>query len=198
MSLVTVGDDGIARCAWAGSAPDYVAYHDDEWGRVVRGERELFERLTLESFQSGLAWLTILRKREAFRRAFAHFDPDAVATFGDGDVGRLMADATIVRNRRKIDACLTNAHAVVDLRADGGLEALVERYRPTEHRRPVRAEDLVGFSPESSAMAKDLKRRGFAHVGPTTCYSLMQACGYVNDHATGCAAGDAIDRASQG
>ena len=194
MSLLIVGDDGVARCAWATSAPDYVAYHDDEWGRRVRGERELFERLTLESFQSGLSWLTILRKREAFRAAFVGFEPDAVAALGAADVERLMGDASIVRNRRKIEAAVTNARAVVELRADGGLEALIDTFPPAAHERPATVADVVGSSDESTALAKELKRRGFAHVGPTTCYSLMQACGYVNDHAAGCVVGDAIER----
>lgn len=194
MSLLVVGDDGVARCAWATSAPDYVAYHDDEWGRRARGERELFERLTLESFQSGLSWLTILRKREAFRAAFVGFEPDAVAALGAADVERLMGDASIVRNRRKIEAAVTNACAVVELRADGGLEALIDTFPPAAHERPTTVADVVGSSDESTALAKELKRRGFAHVGPTTCYSLMQACGYVNDHAAGCVAGDAIER----
>lgn len=194
MSLLIVGDDGVARCAWATSAPDYVAYHDDEWGRRVRGERELFERLTLESFQSGLSWLTILRKREAFRAAFVGFEPDAVAALGAADVERLMGDASIVRNRRKIEAAVTNARAVVELRADGGLEALIDTFPPAAHERPTTVADVVGSSDESTALAKELKRRGFAHVGPTTCYSLMQACGYVNDHAAGCVVGDAIER----
>ncbi|MFK4494433.1 DNA-3-methyladenine glycosylase I [Dermacoccus sp. GAS27A] len=194
MSLLIVGDDGVARCAWATSAPDYVAYHDDEWGRRVRGERELFERLTLESFQSGLSWLTILRKREAFRAAFVGFEPDVVAALGVADVERLMGDASIVRNRRKIEAAVTNARAVVELRADGGLEALIDTFPPAAHERPTTVADVVGSSDESAALAKELKRRGFAHVGPTTCYSLMQACGYVNDHAAGCVVGDAIER----
>ena len=194
MSLLVVGDGGVARCAWATSAPDYVAYHDDEWGRRVRGERELFERLTLESFQSGLSWLTILRKREAFRAAFVGFEPDAVAAFGATDVERLMGDASIVRNRRKIEAAVTNARAVVELRADGGLEALIDTFPPAAHERPTTVADVVGSSDESAALAKELKRRGFAHVGPTTCCSLMQACGYVNDHAAGCVVGDAIER----
>lgn len=194
MSLLVVGDDGVARCAWATSAPDYVAYHDDEWGRRVRGERELFERLTLESFQSGLSWLTILRKREAFRAAFVGFEPDVVAALGVADVERLMGDASIVRNRRKIEAAVTNARAVVELRADGGLEALIDTFPPAAHERPTTVADVVGSSDESTALAKELKRRGFAHVGPTTCYSLMQACGYVNDHAAGCVVGDAIER----
>lgn len=160
----------------------------------MRGERELFERLTLESFQSGLSWLTILRKREAFRAAFVGFEPDVVAALGVADVERLMGDASIVRNRRKIEAAVTNARAVVELRADGGLEALIDTFPPAAHERPTTVADVVGSSDESAALAKELKRRGFAHVGPTTCYSLMQACGYVNDHAAGCVVGDAIER----
>lgn len=193
MTLVTTDEDGVARCAWGASTPDYRAYHDHEWGRTVRGEQALFERLMLEAFQSGLSWLTILRKRENFRAAFAHFDPDAVAAFDDDDVTRLMADAGIVRNRRKVDATITNARAVVALRSDGGLEGLIARHAPLTHARPSATADVVGQSSESAALAKTLKRRGFAHVGPTTCYSLFQACGFVNDHAVGCAAGDAID-----
>lgn len=191
--MLTHEPDGVARCAWVTSAPDYLRYHDTEWGRRVRGERELFERLMLEAFQSGLSWLTILRKREAFRAAFASFDPDVVAGFGDDDVARLMADAHIVRNRRKIDATVTNARAVVRLRASGGLEALIEEHAPSSHARPARPEDLVGFSPESTALSKALKSHGFAHVGPTTCYSLLQACGFLDDHVVGCAAGDEIE-----
>ena len=190
--MLTHEPDGIARCRWVTSAPDYLRYHDSEWGRRVRGERELFERLMLEAFQSGLSWLTILRKREAFRAAFRDFDPDTVAGFGDADVARLMGDAAIVRNRRKIDATLTNARAVVRLRDTVGLERLIEEHAPVEHSRPGTPDEVVGFSSESTALSKALKRHGFAHVGPTTCYSLFQACGFVNDHAVGCAAGDEI------
>lgn len=191
--MLTQEPDGVARCAWVTSAPDYLRYHDTEWGRRVRGERELFERLMLEAFQSGLSWLTILRKREAFRAAFASFDPDIVARFDDDDVARLMTDAAIVRNRRKIDATVTNARAVVRLRERGGLEALIDAHAPTSHARPASTDEVVGSSVESTALSKALKRAGFAHVGPTTCYSLLQACGFVNDHAVGCAAGDEIE-----
>ena len=187
MSSLVVGDDGLARCAWAGSTPDYTAYHDDEWGREVRGERALFERITLEAFQSGLSWLTILRKREAFRAAFAGFDADVVARFTDADVARLMADAAIVRNHAKVRAAVTNARAVVALRGDGGLDALVWSFQPARRpRRPAALSDVPAVTPESTALSKALKRKGFVFVGPTTAYAAMQACGLVDDHVEGC------------
>ncbi|MBK8468753.1 MAG: DNA-3-methyladenine glycosylase I [Candidatus Phosphoribacter sp.] len=185
-SLVT-GPDGIRRCAWAGSSGDYLAYHDTEWGVPVHGERELFERLTLEAFQSGLSWLTILRKRQDFRRAFAGFDPELVAAFGPADRERLTGDASIVRNARKIDAAIHNAAAVLDLRRDGGLDAFLWSFAPTAHRRPSQLGDLRATSPESVALAKALTSRGFVFVGPTTLYAAMQACGLVDDHLSGCA-----------
>lgn len=193
MTCVVRGPDGVARCSWGVGAPDYAAYHDDEWGRRVRGEQQLYERLMLEAFQSGLSWLTILRKRPAFRAAFAGFAPDAVAEFTDADVDRLMHDAAIVRNRRKIDAAVRNARAVVALREQGGLEALIVAHAPAEHARPADDAAVPASTPESAALATMLKKAGFAHVGPTTCYSTLQACGFVNDHVVGCAAGDAIN-----
>jgi DNA-3-methyladenine glycosylase I len=183
---LVVGDDGLARCAWAGSTPDYLAYHDDEWGRPVRGEQALFERITLEAFQSGLSWLTILRKREAFRRAFAGFDPEAVAAFDESDEARLMADAGIVRNRLKVRAALTNARAVVGLRDSGGLDALFWSFAPQRTARPRSFADVPASTPESVALAKALKRAGLVFVGPTTMYAAMQACGVVDDHLAGC------------
>jgi DNA-3-methyladenine glycosylase I len=183
---LVVGDDGLARCAWAGSTPDYLAYHDDEWGRPVRGEQALFERITLEAFQSGLSWLTILRKREAFRRAFAGFDPEAVAAFDESDEARLMADAGIVRNRLKVRAALTNARAVVGLRDSGGLDALFWSFAPQRSARPRSFADVPASTPESVALAKALKRAGLVFVGPTTMYAAMQACGVVDDHLAGC------------
>jgi DNA-3-methyladenine glycosylase I len=186
MSALLVGDDGLARCAWAGSTPDYLAYHDTEWGVPVRGEQALFERLTLEAFQSGLSWLTILRKREAFRLAFAQFDPERVAAFDDADRARLLADASIVRNRLKVDAAITNARAVVALRDTGGLDELFWSFAPVAHVRPAGPDDLRATSPESVALAKALKRAGFVFVGPTTMYAAMQACGVVDDHLEGC------------
>jgi DNA-3-methyladenine glycosylase I len=185
-SGLTAGPDGRRRCAWATSAPDYVAYHDEEWGRPTHDDTALYEKLCLEAFQSGLSWLTILRKREGFRAAFAGFDPERVAVFGDEDVARLMADASIVRNRAKILAAIANARAVLAL--DVGLSELLWRFAPDRGRRvPQALGDVPATTPESTAMAKELKRRGFAFVGPTTAYALMQACGLVNDHLAGCA-----------
>jgi DNA-3-methyladenine glycosylase I len=163
-----------------------VTYHDHEWGVPLHGERELFERLTLEAFQSGLSWLTILRKREGFRSAFAGFDPQTVAAFGAQDRARLLADAGIVRNRRKVDAAIHNARAVLALRAEGGLDALVWAHAPARHERPASLRDLRATSPESVALTKALKARGFVFLGPTTLYAAMQACGLVDDHVVGC------------
>ena len=185
-TAVVTGPDGIPRCAWAASTADYVAYHDDEWGVPLHGERELFERLTLEAFQSGLSWLTILRKREGFRAAFAGFDPDVVAAFDADDRARLLADTGIVRNVRKVDAAIHNAQAVVDLRDDGGLDALVWAHAPAHHDRPQGMGDVRATSPESVALTKALKARGFVFLGPTTMYAAMQACGLVDDHLAGC------------
>jgi DNA-3-methyladenine glycosylase I len=172
------------RCGWAGSAPEYTAYHDDEWGRPLRGEAALFERLSLEGFQSGLSWIVILRKRPAFRAAFAGFDPAAVAAFGPADVERLLADPGIVRNRRKIEATVANARAVLDL--DVPLDELLWSFAPEHHERPAALADVPATSPESVAMARELKRRGLRFVGPTTCYALMQATGIVDDHVRSC------------
>jgi DNA-3-methyladenine glycosylase I len=182
--------DGLVdgRCWWAGSAPEYVRYHDEEWGRPEHDSRALYEKLCLEAFQSGLAWITILRKREAFRAAFAGFEVERVAAFGDADVARLMADAGIVRNRAKIEASIANARAVLDL--DVPLSELLWSFAPDPAGRPAPGGrgDVPPVTPESTAMAKELKRRGFRFVGPTTAYALMQACGLVNDHIEGCLA----------
>ena len=186
MSDLVVGADGLARCPWAGSTPDYLDYHDTEWGVPVHGERALFERITLEAFQSGLSWLTILRKREAFRAAFAGFDPEVVAGYADADRARLMSDAGIVRNRLKVQAAITNAAAVVRLREDGGLEDLVWSHAPARHTPPASVAELRASTAESVALAKALKRVGFVFVGPTTMYAAMQACGLVDDHLVGC------------
>jgi DNA-3-methyladenine glycosylase I len=172
------------RCGWATSAPEYIAYHDEEWGVPLHGEAALFERLALEGFQSGLSWITILRKRPAFRKAFARFNPRKVAAFGPEDVERLMSDAGIVRNRAKIDATIRNAQAIVDL--DIPLDKLLWSFAPEHHPRPTTIDDVPAVTPESKAMAKELKRRGFAFVGPTTCYALMQATGMVDDHIASC------------
>jgi DNA-3-methyladenine glycosylase I len=183
---IVVGADGLARCTWATSTEDYKAYHDLEWGVAVHGETRLYERLTLEAFQSGLSWLTILRKREAFRAAFARFDAEAVAGFGEADIQRLMADSSIVRNRLKIKSAITNAQAVVRLRDHGGLDELLWSFAPVVHPRPRTPADVPGASAESAELAKTLKRNGFVFVGPTTAYAGMQACGLVNDHLAGC------------
>jgi len=185
MSDVTVGPDGKRRCSWAASAPEYVAYHDEEWGRPLRGDDALFERMTLEAFQSGLSWITILRKRPAFREAFAGFAIAKVAAFGPADEERLMADAGIVRNRAKIDAALNNARVALEL--PGGLSKLLWSYAPDgTRRRPRTGADVPATSPESTAMAKGVKKLGFRFVGPTTAYALMQAAGMVDDHIRGC------------
>lgn len=188
MSGLVVGDDGLARCGWGASTPDYAVYHDTEWGRPVRGETALYERFTLEAFQSGLSWLTILRKREGFRRAFAGFDAETVARFGPDDEARLLADPGIVRNRAKVAAAVTNARAVLALRdaVDGGLDALVWSFAPAGRPAPAGLGDVPVATAESKALAKALKKHGFVFVGPTTAYAAMQACGLVDDHLAGC------------
>jgi DNA-3-methyladenine glycosylase I len=185
------GPDGRLRCPWALGSPEYLAYHDDEWGRPVHDDLALYERLTLEAFQSGLSWLTILRKRDGFRRAFMGYDPDAVARFSDTDVARLLADPGIVRNRAKIAAAVTNARAVVTLRAqegDGALGRLVWSHAPEARPAPVTLADVPATTPESAALAKDLRHHGFVFVGPTTAYATMQAAGLVDDHLVDCVA----------
>ncbi|MEV7227768.1 MULTISPECIES: DNA-3-methyladenine glycosylase I [Polymorphospora] len=190
MTDLVIGADGLARCGWGGSTPDYAAYHDDEWGRPVHGDDAHFERLTLEAFQSGLSWLTILRKRAAFRTAFDGFQIKTVAGYDDSDVVRLLADAGIVRNRAKIEAAIVNARAAADL--PDGLASLLWSYAPPPRAgRPAGFADVPAVTPESTAMAKELKRRGFRFVGPTTSYALMQAIGMVDDHLLGCHVGPA-------
>ena len=187
MMRATIGPDGRARCPWADATDDYRAYHDSEWGRPVRGDTALFERVTLEAFQSGLSWLTILRKREGFRAAFAGFDALEVAGFDAADVERLMADAAIVRNRRKIDATVQNARALVQLQdAGASLDALFWSFAPGPRSRPSTMDEVPAQTPESLALSKALKARGFAFVGPTTMYAAMQACGVVDDHLVDC------------
>ena len=177
------GADGKLRCPWGLSAPEYVAYHDEEWGRPVRDDTALFERLSLEGFQSGLSWLTILRKRENFRAAFAGFDASAVAAFGDQDVARLMADSGIVRNRAKINAVISNARAMLDL--PDGLTPLVWKYAE-EGPAPRTLADVPSQTPASKALSVELRRHGFRFTGPVTAYATMQACGVVNDHLAAC------------
>ena len=182
------GSDGRPRCWWGASTPEYERYHDKEWGRPVRDDRGLYERMVLEGFQSGLSWITILRKRENFRAAFANFEIEQVARFGDREVARLLGDAGIVRHRGKIEAAIANARAAAAMHADGeSLGELVWSFAPTRRGRAPRArDDLAALTPESTALSRELKMRGFRFVGPTTAYATMQACGLVNDHIAGC------------
>ncbi|MBB4911919.1 DNA-3-methyladenine glycosylase I [Actinophytocola algeriensis] len=185
MTAALPGADGVARCPWGNSTEDYAAYHDEEWGVELHGETALYERLSLEAFQSGLSWLTILRKREGFRRAFAGFEPKKVAEYGPADVERLMNDVSIVRNRAKIDATIRNARAIAEL--DVPLDELLWSFAPPRRRRrPKLTSEIPAITDESKAMAKALKKRGFAFVGPTTAYALMQATGMVDDHLASC------------
>ena len=198
---VEPGEDGRLRCGWSTSAPDYVAYHDDEWGRPVTDDVRLYEKICLEGFQSGLSWLTILRKREGFRRAFAGFVPEAVAGFGPADVERLVADAGIVRHRGKIEAAIANAGATLQAQErHGSLAAVVWSFEPPRGGRlvPERLGDLPSTTAESVGLSKALRKLGFRFVGPTTAYAAMQSLGVVNDHMAGCHVRDACeqDRAS--
>ncbi|HEY2794841.1 MAG TPA: DNA-3-methyladenine glycosylase I [Micromonosporaceae bacterium] len=180
-----VGPDGLRRCPWGLSTPDYVRYHDEEWGVPIRTDAGLYERLSLEAFQSGLSWITILRKRESFRAAFAGFDLETVAGYDGADVERLLGDAGIVRNRAKIEAAIANARAALDL--PDGLAALLWSFAPTPRPpRPRKGGDVPASTPESVALSKGLRKRGFKFVGPTTAYALMQATGMVDDHLARC------------
>jgi DNA-3-methyladenine glycosylase I len=196
---LTLGDDGVARCWWGAGDPLYRRYHDEEWGRPSADDRRLFEKLSLEGFQAGLSWLTILRKRERFREVFAGFDPAAVARFGDPEVDRLLADPGIVRNRAKIEATVSNARRYGELSEEfGSLAAYVWRFEPDPQARPPVLDHAsllqLGRSPESTAMSRDLRRRGWSFVGPTTVYAFMEAMGLVNDHLEGCARRPAVER----
>jgi DNA-3-methyladenine glycosylase I len=188
-STAVRGADGVKRCPWGLSAPEYVAYHDDEWGRPVTDDVRIYEKLCLEGFQSGLSWLTILRKRDAFRRAFAGFVPEEVAAFDERDVERLLADAGIVRHRGKIEAAIANARATLEAqRVHGSLAAFVWSFEPTPRRRPApkRLGELPASTDDSKALARALSKVGFRFVGPTTVYAAMQSLGLVNDHLSGC------------
>ncbi|MFI6598818.1 DNA-3-methyladenine glycosylase I [Nonomuraea sp. NPDC050536] len=176
----------VIRCAWGNSSPLYMAYHDEEWGRPVHGDDKIFERVTLEAFQSGLSWITILRKRENFRKAFDGFEIVKVAAYTEHDVERLLADSGIVRNRAKVDAAIANARAALEV--PGGLSELVWRYADPDAPMPRTMADVPAITPGSKALAKELKKHGFRFVGPTTAYALMQAIGLVNDHIEGCVA----------
>ena len=183
--MTVVGADGLARPTWASVDPLLMDYYDTEWGVPIRDERGLYERICLEGFQSGLSWATILRKRPAFRAAFADFDPDVVASFTDGDVERLLGDAGIVRHRGKIQATITNARATIALREEGGLVDLVWSFQPVDTPRPVDHSEVPTVSDESKALSKALRKKGFAFVGPTTMYALMEAVGIVDTHLMG-------------
>jgi DNA-3-methyladenine glycosylase I len=189
VDATVIGPDGLSRCAWVGDDQEYRRYHDEEWGFPLHGDRALFEKMALEGFQAGLSWITILRKRPRFREAFAGFDPAQVADFGAGDIERLMADAGIVRNRAKIEATVSNAKLVRDM-ADGELDALMWSFAPTgagaERPRPADMAEVPAVTPESTAMSRALRKRGFRFVGPTTMYALMQSAGMVDDHMVGC------------
>jgi len=187
-AAVIRGDDGVRRCWWGASSAEYARYHDEEWGRPVTADDALYERLCLEGFQAGLAWITILRKREGFRAAFAGFRIEEVARFGRRDVARLMRDDGIVRNRLKIEAAIENARRALELRDElGSLGAFFAQFREGRRPAPLRRGDLLATTPSAVAMSRELKKRGFRFVGPTTVYATMQACGLVNDHLAGCA-----------
>ena len=192
---LVVGADGRSRCSWCGDDPEYQRYHDEEWGRELRGDRALFEKISLEGFQSGLSWITILRRRPAFRAAFAGFDPVAVAAMGDDDVSRLMGDAGIIRNRMKIEATIGNARAL--LRFDDSLTDLVWSFAPSAEGRPRPRtwDDIATSTPESQALSTELRSRGFRFVGPTTMHALMQSAGLVDDHLAGCWRAEETDAA---
>jgi DNA-3-methyladenine glycosylase I len=199
-SSVVRGDDGRKRCSWGASTPDYAAYHDDEWGRPVVDDVHIYEKICLEGFQSGLSWLTILRKREGFRRAFAGFDPEVVASFGARDIKRLLGDAGIVRHRGKIEATIANARATLEAQQrHGSLANVVWSFEPRRRGRPVPRGlgDIASKTAESAALSKGLSGLGFRFVGPTTAYAAMQSLGLVNDHVTGCYARSACEQARQ-
>lgn len=192
MSL-RIGPDGLSRCSWVGDDAEYRRYHDEEWGRPLHGDRPLFEKMSLEGFQAGLSWITILRKRPRFREVFAGFEPDVVARFDESDVERLMADAGIIRNRAKILATIGNAQLVTQL-APGELDDFMWSFAPASHRRPASFAEVPATTADSDAMSKALRKRGFRFVGSTTMYALMQSTGMVDDHVIGChRAGDATD-----
>ena len=194
---LSTGSDGLARCSWAAGKPELGVYHDDEWGLPVLDDDALFERICLESFQCGLSWLTVLRKREAFRAAFAGFEIETVAGFGEAEIARLLADPGIVRNRGKIVASIENARRALEtIEECGSLAGLIWRFAPAPMRAPDSYADVPTVTPESEALARELKQRGFRFLGPTTVCALMQACGLINAHLVGCHARDRVETAS--
>ena len=191
---VVIGADGVVRCWWCGDDPTYVAYHDDEWGQPLRDERSLFELLCLEAFQAGLSWITILRKRGAFREGFERFEPSAVAEYGAADIHRLLGDAGIVRHRGKIEATIANARATLEVQErEGSLAALLWSYEPSPGPAPRSLAELPATTPESTALSRDLRRRSFRFVGPTTAYAAMQSLGLVDDHLADCYVRPAVE-----
>lgn len=192
MSDLVTGDDGKARCRWGASDDRYRDYHDTEWGRPVIDERGLYEKLSLECLQSGLSWALILRKRDEIRAALAGFDPEAVAACGEAELAALMQDARVIRNRRKLEAIVQNARATIAMRAEAPLPGLVWSFRPPPRKPPRSYADMTSLTDESKQLARELKRRGFAFVGPTTVYATMQAVGLVNDHLAGCFVRDEV------
>ena len=187
MSFVRQFDDGLARCSWLNNYPIYIAYHDNEWGVEVRGDREIFERITLEGFQAGLSWISILKRREGFRRAFHNFELDTVAAMTAADVEHLMLDIGIIRNRAKILSTIQNANVILEMQSNGeSISDLVWSFQPEENKRSEAEFSWLAITEESSALSKELRLRGFGFVGPTTMYAMMQAIGMVKDHAPGC------------
>lgn len=187
MSFVRQFEDGLERCSWLNNDPTYIQYHDEEWGVEVRGDREIFERITLEGFQAGLSWLSILKRREGFREAFDNFDLASVAVMTASDVERLMLDIGIIRNRAKILSTIQNANVILGMRSNGeSVSDLVWSFQPKVRKRPDVNFAWIATSPESTALSKELRLRGFGFVGPTTMYAMMQAIGMVKDHAPGC------------
>lgn len=184
-SDILVGPDGVARCAWVGDDPEYRRYHDEEWGRPLHGDRALYEKMSLEGFQAGLSWITILRKRPRFREVFANFEPEVIAAYGPDDVERLMLDAGIIRNRLKIEATISNARLLTEM-GPGDFDALMWSFAPAVHSRPLSFADVPATTPSSDAMSKALRKAGFRFVGSTTMYALMQSAGMVDDHVGGC------------
>jgi len=182
---IVIGEDGIARCAWVGHDAEYARYHDEEWGRPLHGDQQLFEKISLEGFQAGLSWITILRRRPGFREVFQGFEVDRVAALGPRDVATFMLDERIIRNRAKIEATISNARVVLAMRP-GELDELIWNYAPTAGKRPSALSALPAVTPESTALSTTLRARGFRFVGPTTMYALMQSAGLVDDHVVGC------------
>lgn len=197
-ALVSVGEDGITRCGWAANDAEYRRYHDEEWGTALHGDQRLFEKIALEGFQAGLSWITILKRRPAFRIAFDDFEVESVAAFADDRIERLVADPSIIRNRQKIEATVSNARIVAKLTADapGALDDLVWSFAPPSHRRPATIDELLSTTPQSLALSAALRSLGLRFVGPTTMHALMQSAGLINDHAVGCTRGDALESAA--